>query len=178
MKEDQQKSQNVKLKVFTTATWRSNFYTSVYSIFTKPDPSSTESTFRWDTPFGEKKTCLHGINLSPKISPKIAAFDLDGCLIESSFGFKAKGTQHSVKLWRNSVPTKLKEALSSGWVVVPEVICMYLSPLIRFSIVIITNQALRGQNAILEWKKKIPIFSKLVCQSHTYRDHRLIFLHQ
>ena len=27
----------------------------------------------------------------------------------------------------------------------------------RFAIVIITNQALRGANAIVEWKKKVPL---------------------
>ncbi|KAL4249557.1 hypothetical protein ABKN59_005875 [Abortiporus biennis] len=116
----------------------------LFPIFTKPAPSQDDnSNFRWEPPLGPAKSCLHAVNLKPEPSPKVAAFDLDGCLIESSFGNgkgKAKSsTSTPFKWWRPTIPKKLKEIHDQG-----------------FSIVIVTNQALRGKDAILNWKKKIP----------------------
>jgi hypothetical protein len=43
--------------------------------------------FCWLKPsLGPKRTCLHGVHLTPKSSPKVAMFDLDGTLTESQFG--------------------------------------------------------------------------------------------
>ncbi|CAL1703869.1 unnamed protein product [Somion occarium] len=106
----------------------------VFPIFSKPSPS----TFRWAKFLGPSGSCLHGMNLEPKPSTKVAAFDLDGCLIESSIG-KKQDALNPFKWWRPIVPSSLKELHNEG-----------------FAIVILTNQALRGATAIANWKKKIP----------------------
>ncbi|GJE97041.1 PNK3P-domain-containing protein [Phanerochaete sordida] len=113
------------------------------SIFTKG--KTTESpkapTFQWLEPLGRAKTCLHGANLSPKAVYKVAAFDLDGCLIESSIGKKkVKDAPPTFQWWRAIIPKKLKEIHDEG-----------------YAIVVVTNQALRGATAIQEWKKKVPL---------------------
>lgn len=136
----------------------------MFSIFTKPDPSSAQSPFRWLPSLGEKKTCLHGVHLDPTPSSRVAAFDLDGCLIQSSFGNGVKGKSKApqpVKWWRSVVPTKLNEAYLAGYHfrALPKIYVLIHS---SYSIVIITNQALRGQNAIVEWKKKIPVLANMV----------------
>lgn len=72
--------------------------------------------FRWIEPaLGDNRTCLRGINLSPKPSPQIAAFDLDGCLIQSSLGKGSKGSPPSFTWWRPVVPKKLKELHEEGY---------------------------------------------------------------
>lgn len=114
----------------------------VYPIFEKPSERKDQqnSTFKWIWPaLGPKATCLHGVNLQPESRTKVAAFDLDGCLIGSSFGKKSKsGAPPEFQWWRPSIPTKLKEVYDEG-----------------YSVVIITNQALRS-GALTEWKKKVP----------------------
>ncbi|KZT03593.1 PNK3P-domain-containing protein [Laetiporus sulphureus 93-53] len=114
----------------------------VFPIFEKPgtSTSSEQSTFRWIKPaLGPKQTCLHGVNGTPEPRPKVAAFDLDGCIIQSSFPKKSKGnTPPTFQWWRPIIPTKLKAVHEEG-----------------YSIVIITNQALRS-TALVDWKKKIP----------------------
>ncbi|KAH9901687.1 PNK3P-domain-containing protein [Cubamyces lactineus] len=113
----------------------------VFPIFDKAGTASTGSSFRWITPaLGPKRSCLHGVNHHPKSSPKVAAFDLDGCLIQGSF--PKKGTPPKFEWWRPIVPQKLKQAHEEG-----------------YSIVIITNQALRTQALINDWKKKIPLIA-------------------
>ncbi|TCD67649.1 hypothetical protein EIP91_012159 [Steccherinum ochraceum] len=118
----------------------------VFPIFAKPGTSEKQSgPFRWQPSLGSDKTCLHGVNLAPKASNKVACFDLDGCLIESSFsnGKKAKASSSAVfKWWRPVIPAKLKEVHQDG-----------------YTVVIITNQALRGKNAIKDWKEKIPVIA-------------------
>ncbi|KIP03680.1 hypothetical protein PHLGIDRAFT_26012 [Phlebiopsis gigantea 11061_1 CR5-6] len=115
---------------------------SVFPIFSDNQHKQPEQTFHWIEPaLGPSKTCLHGVNLAPKASSRIAAFDLDGCLIESTIRQKkTTETTPSFQWWRPVVPKKLKEVHSEG-----------------YAIVIVTNQALRGANAIKEWKKKIPL---------------------
>ncbi|KAI0747782.1 PNK3P-domain-containing protein [Daedaleopsis nitida] len=115
----------------------------VYSIFDKPGSSSqaTSSTFRWISPsLGPNRSCLHGLHGDPKSLPKVAAFDLDGCLIVSSF--PKKGAPPKFEWWRKSIPNKLKEVHEQG-----------------YSIVIITNQALRTTALINDWKQKIPLIA-------------------
>ncbi|KAI0340139.1 PNK3P-domain-containing protein [Trametopsis cervina] len=117
----------------------------LFPIFSKPGPSTQEApgAFRWiEPPIGPTKSCLHGVHLEPVPTLKIAAFDLDGCLIESTFknGKKVKSdADPSFTWWRNAVPKKLKEVHENG-----------------YSVIIVSNQALRGKNAIVGWKKKIP----------------------
>ena len=95
---------------------------TVFPLFDKPGATS-EGTgpFKWAPPLGANKTCLHGVNLSPKPSSKVAAFDLDGCVIESSFGKgKAKAKDDvTFKWWRPLVPKKLKQLHDEGCVRTP-----------------------------------------------------------
>jgi bifunctional polynucleotide phosphatase/kinase len=92
----------------------------VFPIFAKqPDAGSTNTgAFRWiNPPIGPKKSCLHGIHLEPKATTKIAAFDLDGCLIESTFkgGRKVKSDSDvSFTWWRSIVPKRLKQLHEDG----------------------------------------------------------------
>ena len=55
------------------------------------------------------------MNLAPASGAKVAAFDLDGCLIEGGFPTKAKGAPPSFAWWRSSVSAKLKEAHEAGY---------------------------------------------------------------
>ncbi|KAL7283120.1 hypothetical protein ACG7TL_002546 [Trametes sanguinea] len=115
----------------------------LFPLFNKPGQTSSDSTssFRWLSPaLGPKRTCLHGVNHDPKPSSKVAAFDLDGCLIKGTF--PKKGAPPSFEWWRPVVPKKLKELHEQG-----------------YAIVIITNQALRTQALINDWKKKIPLIA-------------------
>ncbi|KAI0928143.1 hypothetical protein AcV5_005807 [Taiwanofungus camphoratus] len=118
--------------------------TKLFPIFDKTsskDESEEQSSFQWLKPaLGPKYTCLHGINLSAENRPKVAAFDLDGCIIQSSFPKKGKAASPpQFQWWRPGIPLKLKEIHDSG-----------------YSVVIITNQALRSA-ALAEWRKKIPL---------------------
>ncbi|CDO70582.1 hypothetical protein BN946_scf184636.g15 [Trametes cinnabarina] len=121
----------------------------LFPIFNKQgqsptDPASSSSTFRWLSPaLGSKRSCLHGVNGDPKPSSRVAAFDLDGCLIKSSF--PKKGAPPTFEWWRPVVPKKLKELHEQG-----------------YAIVIITNQALRTQSLINDWKKKIPLIANVL----------------
>ncbi|KAI0075790.1 PNK3P-domain-containing protein [Panus rudis PR-1116 ss-1] len=114
----------------------------LFPIFSRQAGSSaSSSTFRWIEPaLGKSRSCLHGVHLTPKVTAKIAAFDLDGCLIESSF--RSNSQPQSFKWWRPVVPQKLKELYQNG-----------------YSVVIFTNQALRGTNAIKNWKTKVPLIA-------------------
>ncbi|KAM5535591.1 hypothetical protein V8D89_010758 [Ganoderma adspersum] len=118
----------------------------VFPIFNKPGdtptaPATSDSIFRWLSPaLGPKRSCLHGVNRDPKPSTKVAAFDLDGSLIQSSF--PKKGTPPKFEWWRKLVPNKLKQAHDQG-----------------YSVVIITNQALRTTALVNDWKKKIPLIA-------------------
>ncbi|KAI0710408.1 PNK3P-domain-containing protein [Cerioporus squamosus] len=115
----------------------------LFPIFAKPGEASGQSTssFHWITPaLGPKRSCLHGKNGTPKSLPKVAAFDLDGCIIQSSF--PKKGAPPKFEWWRKDVPKKLKEVHEQG-----------------YSVVIITNQALRTSALISDWKKKIPLIA-------------------
>lgn len=116
----------------------------VWPIFAKQAPA-LPGAFRWLPSLGDNKTCLHGVNLTPKASQKVAAFDLDGCLIlGTTFGrqSKSKAAGPPFQWWRKMVPEKLKEVHDSG-----------------YSVVIFTNQALRGGDAIANWKQKIPLIA-------------------
>ncbi|KAI0811093.1 PNK3P-domain-containing protein [Irpex lacteus] len=123
----------------------------LFPIFAKPAAKEQlePSAFRWITPsIGPNKSCLHGVHLEPKATSKLAAFDLDGCLIESSFksGKKTKSDiAPSFTWWRPAVPKKLKQILDEG-----------------YSIVIVTNQNLRGKDGISNWKKKIPVVASSI----------------
>ncbi|KAJ8585213.1 PNK3P-domain-containing protein [Rhizopogon salebrosus TDB-379] len=115
----------------------------VHPFFAKPSASSsTASPFQWLKPsLGPKHTCLHGINLMPQSTPKVAAFDLDGTVIKSNHKNRSKEDALHWEWWRTTVPAKLQELHQEG-----------------YSIVLVSNQALR-QRQLEDWKKKIPLIS-------------------
>ncbi|KAG6845039.1 hypothetical protein H0H87_001376 [Tephrocybe sp. NHM501043] len=119
-----------------------------HPFFTKVDPqSSTDGPFQWLNPLGPSRSCLHGINLQPKSSVKVAAFDLDGTVIKSEFGSGKKSSSFTApgfEWWRAGVPAKLKEVVDSG-----------------YAVILISNQALKLQ-AIKTWKLKIPLIAAAV----------------
>ena len=92
---------------------------AVFPIFTKPgeaDATASDSKFRWISPaLGPKRSCLYGVNGEPKASSKVAAFDLDGCIIEGSF--PKKGAPPKFEWWRKVVPKKLAEVHEQGSVI-------------------------------------------------------------
>ncbi|KZT29942.1 PNK3P-domain-containing protein, partial [Neolentinus lepideus HHB14362 ss-1] len=101
--------------------------------------------FHWQTSLGLKRSCLYGTNLNPQTAAKVAAFDLDGTIIKSSFG-KGKGAKKgssgpAFEWWRPTIPNKLREINSQG-----------------FAVVIISNQNLKPA-LLAEWKKKIPLIA-------------------
>ncbi|THV08085.1 PNK3P-domain-containing protein [Dendrothele bispora CBS 962.96] len=122
----------------------SSKHKKIHPFFTKPSASntSTSSNFVWQKSLGVHGTCLHGVNLSPPSSSKVAAFDLDGTIIKSSFSSGKNTKAPSWEWWKSdAVPSRLELLHSEG-----------------FSIVIISNQALRSA-ALVNWKRKIESFA-------------------
>ncbi|KAG5643898.1 hypothetical protein DXG03_009469 [Asterophora parasitica] len=117
----------------------------IHSFFGKKTEPTLSGSYKWLDPLGPALSCLHGVNLNPKPSTKVAAFDLDGTLIKSDFGIgssrKASTSTPTAapswEWWRASIPAKLKEVIDSG-----------------FTVVIISNQALKPA-ALKAWKLKI-----------------------
>ncbi|KAK7063808.1 polynucleotide kinase 3 phosphatase-domain-containing protein [Favolaschia claudopus] len=112
----------------------------VHPFFTKKpavDEQSTSSgSFRWLKAFGPDRSCLHATSMNPPSLTKVAAFDLDGTVIEG--GFKQPASEW--KWWNACVPGKLAEAANAG-----------------YSVVIISNQngLLKGAKPMNAWKAKI-----------------------
>ncbi|KAH9483853.1 Bifunctional polynucleotide phosphatase/kinase [Psilocybe cubensis] len=116
----------------------------IHPFFSKRTEKKPEGSFQWLKPLGPTGSCLHGINLHPTASAKVAALDLDGTVIKSEFATKsaAAGKPPSWSWWRSIVPDKLKELYESG-----------------FAIVFISNQALKPV-ALNTWKEKIPLIGQ------------------
>ncbi|KAG6813109.1 hypothetical protein H0H92_013963 [Tricholoma furcatifolium] len=112
----------------------------IHPFFSKPSPSAPSGSFQWLDPLGPSGSCLHAINLQPKSSVKVAAFDLDGTIIKSDYG-GGKKPSDPWEWWRSSVPSKLRELVDAG-----------------YAVVIISNQALKPQ-ALKMWKLKIPLIA-------------------
>lgn len=115
----------------------------IHPFFTNPSASSsTAPSFQWLKPaLGPKRTCLHGINLIPQSTSKVAAFDLDGTVIKSNHKNRSKEAALHWEWWRANVPVKLEELHQEG-----------------YSIILVSNQALKQQH-LEDWKKKIPLIS-------------------
>ncbi|KAF9567654.1 PNK3P-domain-containing protein [Agrocybe pediades] len=112
--------------------------TKIHPFFLKKtvdEEQKPKGSFQWLEPLGPAKSCLHGINLQPKASEKVAALDLDGTVITMT---KMKPGIPAFAWWRSLVPDKLRELHRDG-----------------YSIVLISNQALQS-NALKTWKEKIP----------------------
>ncbi|KIM57653.1 hypothetical protein SCLCIDRAFT_1219345 [Scleroderma citrinum Foug A] len=114
----------------------------IHPFFTKHAQATVASSsqFQWLTPsLGPKRTCLHGINLSPPCCPKVAALDLDGTVIRNKN--RGKSAALEWEWWRNVVPSKMLALHQDG-----------------YSVVFISNQALKA-GRLMEWKKKIPLIA-------------------
>lgn len=86
---------------------------AVFPLFDKSSSAESASTFRWISPaLGPRRSCLHAISGDPKPSAKVAAFDLDGCLIQGTF--PKKGAPPKFEWWRPIVPKKLKQVHDEG----------------------------------------------------------------
>ena len=136
----------------------------MFPIFEKrkagDEAADDNKPFRWLSPsLGPTRSCLHGVHLAPSPSPptatttstsaRVAAFDLDGTVIKSSYvevGWRraAGGGKQQNRVmkkrqasglewewWRAVVPQKLKEAHDSG--------CALLIPPSRASNVVVVG---------------------------------------
>ncbi|EDR11359.1 uncharacterized protein LACBIDRAFT_316135 [Laccaria bicolor S238N-H82] len=112
----------------------------VHPFFTKSKTTSGVGTgdFQWLSSLGSNGSCLHGVNLNPKSSSKVAIFDLDGTLIKSEFHNKLLHGKPAWEWWKLNVPSKLAELHTSG-----------------YALVIVTNQAIKPA-AMNIWRQKIP----------------------
>ena len=102
-------SRSPKVIFLSSPLYRSDILAKVHPFFAKPT-TGPPTPLQWLPPLGSSKSCLHAVNLSPKPSSKVAAFDLDGTLIKGDLG----STSSSWEWWRASVPTKLREVLLAG----------------------------------------------------------------
>jgi len=85
----------------------------LHPFFNKSDEPSKPTAFKWIKPnLGPNHTLLHGINLNPKSSTKVAAFDLDGTVIVGTFW--SKTTEGQWKWWDPVVPSRLKALHNDG----------------------------------------------------------------
>ena len=92
----------------------------VHPFFTKSKATSEVETgdFQWLSSLGSNGSCLHGVNLNPKSSSKVAIFDLDGTLIKSEFhNNKLVHGKPGWEWWKLNIPSKLAELHTSGLVV-------------------------------------------------------------
>ncbi|KAK7063830.1 bifunctional polynucleotide phosphatase/kinase [Favolaschia claudopus] len=104
-------------------------------------PNEKLSSLQWRDSLGPYHSCLHAINLNPKHSTKVAAFDLDGTIIKGG----TKQPAHEWRWWNPCVPDKLAQAFNDG-----------------YAIVIISNQAGLGGKYEVEtkpWKTKLASIS-------------------
>jgi bifunctional polynucleotide phosphatase/kinase len=106
---------------------------TVHPFFSKNPPKESEPSgpFKWLSPLGKNKTCLHGVNLQPEAHSKIAAFDLDGTVI------KFVNDNSEWQWWNSVVPTKLRQVTRQG-----------------YTVVFFSNQAIKPL-ALKRWKEKI-----------------------
>ena len=111
---------------------------------------SPSSSFKWlDSP-GPSKTCLHGVYGDPKLSSKVAFYDLDGTLVrpKGSRMFPSKTDEYDFEFLYTS-PRR------SGVSVIQQIQQQHAQ---GFSIVIITNQkqtSTSSSKGLTTWKKKM-----------------------
>ncbi|EIN13709.1 PNK3P-domain-containing protein [Punctularia strigosozonata HHB-11173 SS5] len=111
-----------------------------HPFFSRTSSASVQKTgnsLTWlSSPDWPHEHCLHGVNLHPKPSSRIAGFDLDGTLISGNFRVKDK---KAWSWWRNVVPTKLRQLHEGG-----------------YAIIIFSNQNI---NHLAVWKEKLQLIA-------------------
>lgn len=110
--------------------------------------------FNWIKPnLGPKKSLLYGVNLNPKASSKIAAFDLDDTLIRST---SPSATDGKWRWWTVGIPTRLRQLHDDGYV---ECILCTAPNLDRISssyaVIFVSNQGQRA--AVIKYWQNIKI---------------------
>ncbi|KDQ24535.1 hypothetical protein PLEOSDRAFT_1046687, partial [Pleurotus ostreatus PC15] len=111
----------------------------VHPFFSKPKPneegdaSSSSTGFRWHEPLGPKKTLIYGTNGNPSVKVKVAAFDLDGTIIEGN----GRTVSADWKFWKSGVKSKLEAVVAEG-----------------YSLVIISNQGIKTER-LKVWREKV-----------------------
>jgi len=73
------------------------------------DKEPAPTAFKWLKPFDN--SCLHGVYLEPESHVKLAAFDLDGTIIESNF--RKPGVEWA--WWNTIVPARLRSLHNEGY---------------------------------------------------------------
>ncbi|SCZ92423.1 BZ3500_MvSof-1268-A1-R1_Chr5-2g07845 [Microbotryum saponariae] len=130
----------------------------------RASPTSSPSTLRWHPSFHAQVPCLYASYLPSKTtvfprSAKVAAYDVDGCLIKTH-GSKFPTGATDWQYWHPNVPDQLREMHRQGYVpgntlllfrarpastdVVPPSSC-------SFSILLFSNQNYKGKR--LDWFK-------------------------
>lgn len=155
-----------RIVYFSDVEYTDTCFCSVHPFFMKPQEKNldavSEGPFQWLAPLGPTGSCLHGINLQPKASQKVATFDLDGTVIKSSFATKsAAGQPPSWEWWRASVPDKLKELHETGYLNHNDLSFAELMTPCSYAIVLISNQGIKPA-ALKTWKEKIPLIGQAV----------------
>ncbi|SCV72469.1 BQ2448_4006 [Microbotryum intermedium] len=130
-----------KPKVPTTTTSATTTM-KTFALFGGPtsraSPASAPSTLRWHPSFTAQVPCLYATYLPFKTavfprSTKVAAYDIDGCLIKTH-GSKFPTSETDWQYWHPSVPDQLREMHLQG-----------------FSVVLFSNQNYKGKR--LDWFK-------------------------
>jgi len=121
---------------------------SFFPLFARPtkqaksEQAGSTQAFQWIQPAPFLPTirttsCLYGVNMEPALHAKVAAFDLDGTVIKSTFAkSKSSGSKPPFEWWNKAVLPKLKELHENG-----------------YAIVLISNQNL-GEVRVKSWKAK------------------------
>lgn len=103
-----QKSTVIQLPGWRVVYLINHIWTPVHPFFGKRQEQNQDTAFKWLKPLGTGGSCLHGINLQPKATTRVGAFDLDGTVIKSGFNV-------TFEWWRSSVPDKLRELHQTGY---------------------------------------------------------------
>ena len=98
--------------IFASSSKQSAASTTTTTVVSATGAGTSSEPFQWLKPsLGPRKTCLHGVNLAPPFRSSIAAFDLDGTVIESAH---KKRASTEWKWWSKIVPVKLKSLYEEG----------------------------------------------------------------
>lgn len=111
----------------STTTTTATAVKAVHPMFTATTVVATSSSsaaaarlpaalFKWHSNLGSPATCLHGTYLTPTCSTKIAAYDIDGCLIKTKPPFHTfPKDKDDWVIWKDTaVVARLQRAHAEG----------------------------------------------------------------